>query len=203
MAEVVNAPPKEASKEELKGQVPSKSELLGMIEKDDEGLTEEESYTGEEPKVETKLEDLSPREQQAAAQGWMPEEVWIAAGKDAKQWRPAETWLERGDFFQTIAQLRQEVAKSNNLVAAAFEQGRKLEAEKYKEQIATLKEQRKEARQEGDFTKADAIEDKIDALKDKVGAEAPKVPKGPVTPPPEFGLFKQRNQWYDKDAALH
>ena len=56
------------------------------------------------------------------------------AGRLAENLRPALNDMPMVQPFVAMP-LRQEVSKSNNLVAAAFEQGRKLEAEKYKEQL--------------------------------------------------------------------
>lgn len=183
-------------KKEVKSDlIPSKAELMDLIESDDNVEVDEESTEADAPVY-------TAREQEAIAQGWQSEEDWVASGKDVKQWRPAESWLDRGDFFKTISNLNGKIVQQEKLIVAAFEQGRKLEQTKLKEEIEELKEQRKTARQEGDFEAADKIDDKIDAVKEKQDAPMPKAP-ATITPPPEFGVFRQRNPWYDKDVALH
>lgn len=190
------APLKPADKAEVKSDlIPSKAELMNLIESDDNEVDESSDETTEAP-------TYTAREQEAVNQGWQSEADWVASGKDVKQWRPAEAWLDRGDFFKTISNLNGKIVQQEKLIVAAFDQGRKLEQSKLAEEIASLKEQRKNARQEGDFEAADKIDDKIDAVKEKQAAPMPKAP-ATITPPPEFGIFRSRNPWYDKDVALH
>jgi hypothetical protein len=174
--------------------LPSRKELLEIID-NEEDHDDSDSEDSAQP-------ELTDREKLAVEQGWQTEADWVASGKDAKTWRPAESWLDRGDFFKTIAALNNKVQSQEKLIAAAFDQGRKLEQAKLTEQIKELKEQRTQLRQSGDFEAADKIDDKIDAAKEKQSAPLPKAPTQ-ITPPPEFAIFKQRNPWYDKDVALH
>ncbi len=194
------APVTKEDKKDVKSDlIPSKKDLMAIIEPEegDESSTDTDdtSESGTAP-------EYTAREQEAIAQGWQPEDEWVAAGKDAKQWRPADAWLDRGDFFKTISALNSKVQSQEKLIAAAFDQGRKLEQAKLQEELKELKDQRKLARQEGDFETADKIDDKIDQVKEKQAVPMPKAPST-ITPPPEFGIFRQRNPWYDKDVALH
>ncbi len=132
-------PTPDKTKAELKVDIPSKTELLKLANKGkedvDEPLTPEQNFIGDEAGG-SKTSDLTEREQLAVTQGWQSEDDWVASGKDIKQWRPADQWLDRGDFFRTISGLKQEVIKSQQLVSAAFEQGRKLESAKLEKERA-------------------------------------------------------------------
>jgi len=164
--------------------IPTKEELLGEV--DD---------VGEE------APQLSAREQEAAGQGWMPEKDWIAAGKDPSGWRPAESWLDRGQFFSKINSLQSELQATRAQVAESFKAGQRMAEATYKQEIAELKAQKKQAITEGDFEKAADLDDKIDAKKEAMAQPATPAPST-VTPPPEYHLFIQRNGWYTSDSAL-
>jgi hypothetical protein len=46
--------------------------------------------------------------------------------------------------------------------------------------------------------------DKLDTLKVRISkGEVAPMPKTATTPPPEFGIFEQRNPWYNADNVLH
>ena len=165
--------------------IPTKEELLG----------ENEVELSEAPQ-------LSAREQEAAGQGWMPEKDWVAAGKDAQSWRPAESWLDRGQFFSKINSLQSELQATRTQVAESFKAGQRMAEATYKQEIADLKSQKKQAITDGDFEKAADLDDKIDAKKEQLAKPATQAPTT-VTPPPEYHLFLQRNPWYNTDSTLH
>ena len=130
-------------------------------------------------------------------EGWVPKEHFKG---DPKMWRPAEQWLDRGNFFRTIGQLRNELKSTQAQVAEAFKQGERLAQAQFNERLAELKAIRRKALQEGDLDTADKIEDQIDEHKENRNKPAP-VKTTPETPP-EFFQFIQRNPWYQTDAVM-
>lgn len=182
------------------GVTPTREELLAVINGQAEPKAPEtEEVSPETPTPETPK--LSSIEEQAVAQGWQTKEDWVASGKDPDNWRDATSWVDRGQFFQTISNLRNELQATKQQVAQAFETGRRLAAQKAQEEIAALKEIRKDALREGDFDKAEVVTDKIDKIKEEAAKPAPQVQQ--AAPPPEFNMFVQRNPWYMNDPVLH
>jgi hypothetical protein len=181
-----------------KGEVPSKEELLNIIEG-------EEQEGGEESTEQKEEVQLSEIEQEAQQEGWMPKEDWIEAGHDPKQWRPADVWKDRGEFFKTINSLKQELQLTKRQVQGAFIQGQKMAEAVYNQQLSELKSARREAMANQDIETVEKIEEKMDELKSKQNAPAPQVPQQaqnlPV--PQEFNDFVDRNPWYNKDPILH
>lgn len=162
--------------------------------------TKEEILSASEEIVD-EAPELSSREQEAAGQGWMPEKDWVAAGKDPSGWRPAESWLDRGQFFSKINSLQSELQATRAQVAESFKAGQRMAEATYKQEIAELKAQRKQAVTEGDFEKAADLDEKIDAKKEAMAKPATAAPSV-VTPPPEYHLFLSRNPWYNSDTAF-
>lgn len=182
-----------ADKEEVV--IPSKAELLGKIDDQEEIVEGDGEEGGEEV-------ELSPREQDAVTQGWQTEKDWVASGKDAKTWRPAEQWLDRGAFFKKIGELNSELASTKAQVSEAFKTGQRIAEANFKAEIDELKAQRRVAQQEGDFETADKIDEKIDEKKEQFKQPTVKTPTN-LAPPPEYDLFLDRNPWYNTDSVLH
>jgi hypothetical protein len=141
--------------------------------------------------------EFTPIELEAMNEGWVPKEHFKG---DPKQWRPAEQWLDRGNFFRTISQLRDELKTTKAQVAEAFKQGEKIATAQYNERLQELKAIRRKALQEGDLDTADKIEDQIEEHRENKNKAQPV--KATIDTPPEFYQFVQRNPWYQTDAIM-
>jgi hypothetical protein len=173
--------------------IPSKEELLDIID-GDAPEQKEELQSSNEPQ-------LSEVEQTAHDQGWTTKDEWVAAGKDAKDWRPADVWLDRGQFFQQIAELKRELNATRAQVSESFKTGQKIAENKFKEEIAELKAAKRQALANDDPTAAIAIQDKIEERLEEANKAVQQAPKQ-FTPPPEHNLFLQRNPWYEQNEVL-
>jgi hypothetical protein len=164
--------------------IPSKDDLLNP-----------EASDGRQEQVleNTDTPSLSDVEQRAVARGWTPKDQWKGNPAD---WRPADVWLDRGEMLGTIQHLREKVATTEKQVAEAFKQGRELAKARYEDELKLLREMKREALQEHDLVKADAIGEKIDDLKTKIAEPLPKPAPVDFTPPPEYSIFVERNPWY-------
>jgi hypothetical protein len=131
--------------------------------------------------------------------GWTPKEDWHG---DPAHWRPADVWLDRGEMLRNITQLKDKLTATERQVAEAFKKGVAMTEHRFKEEIASLREARKAAFQEGDLDRVDKIEDRIEVLKEQQKAETQRKPTLDPQTPPEFTVFLQRNPWYESNKRL-
>lgn len=142
-------------------------------------------------------------EVRAMNEGWVPQEEWTG---DPDQWRPAKEFLDRGELFKKIEEQKREL---RHVRAAIDDLGRhhaQVKAIAYKEALATLRAQKKEALENGDADAVIEIDDRIAETREaQRAAEAePQTPtqEQTFTPPPEFVRWQARNQWYSTDRAM-
>lgn len=161
-------------------------------------------------------------ETKALEMGWVPKDEFRG---DPEKWIDAETYVRRGEEFMPIlkannkrlseelAQVKGELKKTNEMLAASTESIEALrefnsdlvrkEAEK---QIAAMKVELKEAKQEGDVDKelelTEQIREHSEALKEAKKEPAKKVEQPPVQDPtqnPEWQAWVAENTWFGKD----
>lgn len=142
-------------------------------------------------------------EQRAMNEGWVPQDEWSG---DPEQWRPAKEFLDRGELFKKIEEQKREL---KHVRAAIEDLGRhhaQVKQIAFKEALAALKAQKKDALEAGDADAVIAIDDRIAETREaqKIAAAAPQpvVREEPVGPPPEFVRWEARNAWYKTDRAM-
>lgn len=159
-----------------------------------------EGQEGQESQVEDQQPD--PIEEEARSFGWKPKEDFEQDPKNAgKKWRTAEDFMDRKSLFDKI----EAVSSENKQVKKALQQlGQhytNVEKEAFKKALATLKDERKTALEEGNLVRAEEIRDEMDEVKEKINSVAPPV-NVQQGPPPEFIEFTQRNTWYKRDDVM-
>ena len=143
---------------------------------------------------------LTELEQRAVADGWVPQEEWAG---DPDQWRPAKEFLDRGELFKKIDEQKRELKHLRTAIDDLGKHHAQVKAIAFKEALATLRAQKKEALETGDADAVIAIDDRIAETRDaQKAAEATPPPPVQEAPNPEFARWEARNAWYKNDRAM-
>lgn len=148
--------------------------------------------------------ELSPVEQQAMEQGWLPKEEWVASGRDETEHRSAKEFVERGDLYKSIHTTKREL-KQTQAALDALQRHHKYVFEKAHEQaIRDLRAEKRLAIRNEDFERVEEIETEIDNMKDQHQKEVQQIQSQTTSPamPAELVSFMDRNQWYNTDKSL-
>lgn len=164
-------------------------------------MADEIKEESNEPQKQEEIK-LSPVEEKAASQGWVPKDQWDG---DPEEWRPAKEFLDRGELFKKI----EEVGRDNKQLRRALndlaQHHAKVREVEYKRALDELKAQKKTALAEGDADAVVDIDEKIDIVRDaqRQSAQQPVIaePQAP-TENPIFVAWKNRNTWYERDRAM-
>lgn len=152
--------------------------------------------------VQTEVE-LSVDEQKAMQHGWVPKEQWDG---NPEEWIPAKVFNMRGDFFSRIAKDKKEISELRQTVDHLVDHSRKAYDAGYKQGLAELRAERREALEAGDVERVEQLEDKIDEFKEEHAAKKQefeqKVTKQQAQENPVFDTWHVENDWYMADATL-
>lgn len=163
----------------------------------------EEQVAGLEPevKVDTPEKEISPVEQEAMSQGWVPKEDYSG---DEHKWVDAGEFIRRGELFQKIESQKQHQRRLDQEVAALKQHLKTVADTEYKRALDTLKSERRQARAEGDFDRVDDIDDKIEEAKQTIQTQKQKLEQEVEAPRlnPEFVQWLSRNNWYDSQPHM-
>lgn len=160
--------------------------------------------------------EVSPAEQKARSQGWVSEDEWVEAGKDADDWVDAKQFVFRGELMSRIQQQSKQLHESNGKIdqlnKALKKMGEinsKIAEEQYQKAIKTLKKQKAAAMGDEDHDAVVEIEDQIEELKEAQKAmkeeavEETGKPEGNTgAVPQEFYAWVEENQWYNTDPLM-
>ena len=159
----------------------------------------------EEQVVDTEVveRELSVDEQKAMQHGWVPKEQWDG---NPEEWIPAKVFNMRGDFFSRIAKDKKEISELRQTVDHLVDPSRKAYDAGYKQGLAELRAERREALEAGDVERVEQLEDKIDEFKEEHAAKKQefeqKVTKQQAQENPVFDTWHVENDWYMADATL-
>lgn len=143
--------------------------------------------------------EVSPIEQRASEQGWVPQDEWQG---DPNDWRPAKEFLDRGELLKSISELKRELRVQREGVEEFRKHHAQVRELAYKQALADLKAQKKVALQEGDADAVIEIDEKIAETREQQKvAETPKAPTVQETPQ-ELVQWQARNTWYQADRAM-
>jgi len=154
------------------------------------------------PVVETP--EYTSLEQEVMGQGWLPKEQWVEAGNDPDEWRTAREFKERGEFFQTIHQLKRE-NRSQSAALDSMKRHHQFVFDKaYRKAQADLRKERREAIREEDVDRVEKIEEELEQLNTEYQIQKADMSKVELTPQqaPELAAFVARNTWYETDSEL-
>lgn len=144
---------------------------------------------------------LTPTEQKALEQGWVPKDEWDG---DPEQWRPAKEFLDRGELFKKIDEQNRTIKEFRRALDDLSKHHQKVREVEYKRALDDLKSKKKEALLEGDADAVIDIDEKIDMVRD---AQRESVQQNrPAEPDPQnnivFQAWTQRNSWYNTSPAM-
>lgn len=153
------------------------------------------------PKTQTEVAapELTPMEQRALEQGWVPQDEWQG---DPDDWRPAKEYVDRGELLKSISELKRELRLQKEGVQEFRKHHEQVKELAYKQALADLRAQKKAALESGDADAVIEIDEQIADTREKQKAvEAPK-PQTPQEPNEVFVKWEQRNGWYRNDRAM-
>lgn len=157
-----------------------------------------------EVKTETSTEqstELSPVEQEARAEGWLPKEEFDG---DASKWVDAPEFVRRGELFKKIDAQNRQLKEVTRTLAAFKDHYTKVEETAFNRALATLKSQKLEAQKEGEFERAALIEDEIERVQEQKETLKNSIPEVPETPEvhPDVAAWIERNTWYKTNVRM-
>ena len=145
----------------------------------------------------------------ARAEGWKPQDEFVADGKPAEQWVDAQTFLERGKNINAIlrknntrlqneiARLQGELETTNLSVKQIQEYHAKIEKNAYDRALRDLRAEKRAAIAAGEHEAAAELEEQIDALRDD---GPPKPPDPPAKKEPENKLDPLITEWIEDNS---
>jgi len=143
---------------------------------------------------------LTPAETEALNSGWVPKDQFHG---DEHKWVEAGEYLRRGELFKKIDHTTRElkdVKRALNEMGKLHAGVREVE---YQRALDTLRQQKKNALEEGDADAVIAADDRIALVRDqqKQQQAAPEFQDAPQEHP-DFAEWKSENSWYTKDQEL-
>lgn len=156
------------------------------------------------PQTEQHVAEPSANESEARASGWVPKEEYHG---DENKWVDADEFVRRGPLFEKINVQSRELKEVKKALDQLKAHHANVKETAYKEALAQLRVEKREAFVDGDPDKILEIDDKIDAIKEEqrqyernrtheiresVEAEAH----------PEFVAWASRNTWYESNGPM-
>lgn len=145
---------------------------------------------------------LSPIEQKAVEQGWVPKEDFEG---DEQEFIDAPEFVRRGELFAKIEHQSKEVKQLKQALDALKKFNGTIQEQAYNKALKQLQEAKKAARVDGDHEQAYALEEKIEEIKEEKAefeAKLDQVPSPNVQSDPVFDSWQTNNNWYGKDKAM-
>lgn len=162
----------------------------------------ENTQTGEESQSleQTTAPELSPTEQRAREQGWVPRDEF--EGEEYK-WVDAGEFLRRGELFEVIEAKNKEVKAIRETLKQFQNHHSKVQEAAYKKAVADLKAKKKEALEEGNADLVIEVDEQLADVKQQqqvIATQAQEQPEQVFHP--EFVAFTQKNQWYNNTPSM-
>lgn len=152
------------------------------------------------------VETLSPLEEQAVGQGWVPKEEWVKNGGNEDEWRSAKEFIDRGELYKSIHSLRKD-QKHLQAAHTALQRHHNYVFEKaYQKAFNDLRAEKRAAMKDQDLEAVDQIEERIEELQEEFTKEKKAVDtqqqaqQQAVEENPVFNSWMDRNRWF-KDSA--
>lgn len=148
--------------------------------------------------------EASANEVEARTAGWVPKEEYNG---DENKWVDADEFVRRGPLFEKINLQNRELKEVKKTLAQLAAHHAQVKEVAYKDALATLKAQKREAFTDGDPDKIIAIDEKIDEIKAEQrnfeytrAQEAKTAVQQEVHP--EFESWTNRNPWYNNSLPM-
>lgn len=177
-----------------------------------EDLKEPVEEGKEEPVVEEQAEpsvpELTPVEEQAMEQGWVPLEQWKEAGRDEREWRPAKEFVDRGELYKSIHTTKRELKQTQAALDALRKHHGYVYQKAHEQALRDLRAEKRLAIRNEDFERLEEIETEIEQTQDQFKKDQDEFVATQVAAQqqsnvaPEFQVWLDRNPWYLMDKEL-
>ena len=168
-------------------------------EKADKKTEEKLPQTQTDEKQTDAKNETAPTEVETRATeiGWTPKEEFKG---DPAKWVDAKTWVDRTELFEhpEFRKLRRKAKDLEGTVGQLKSHYEKVEQNAYARAVASLKQEKLAALEEGDHKRVLAVDDELDKLRDS--KPAPIQNNGAD---PAFLRWNNENPWYESDPDLH
>lgn len=143
-------------------------------------------------------------EVEARHAGWVPKDEYQG---DENKWVDADEFIRRGPLFEKINSTGRELKEVRKALEQLKAHHNQVKEIAFKDAIAALKAEKKQAFIEGDPDKIVAIDERIDDAKEKQRAfeaqQAVEIAQSVQTQiNPEFQAWTNRNSWYDTSKPM-
>lgn len=145
-------------------------------------------------------EALTPTQQEALSQGWVPKEEFDG---DEEKWVDAGEFLRRGELFRKIESQSKEMKDMRKALAEMAKHNSKIREVEYQRALDSLKQEKRTALSEGDADKVVEIDDKIDLVKTQQRQDAQQAVQSNIPEVhPELASWISRNGWYETTPSM-
>lgn len=171
-------------------------------------MTEETQTEVVEPVVTTETVDTDTVntepsiEDRAREQGWKPKEEFDG---DTSKWVSAETFVAKGELIDKIESLGKRLKDNDRTIAMLKEHHARVKETEFKNAVAFLKSQKKEAYENGDVDKIIEIDDKIAEVRDTQKRQQQEIESsqsGEGEAHPDFIAWTNENKWYERNSEM-
>lgn len=151
--------------------------------------------------------ELSPVEQEASGQGWVPKDAWVEQGGDPEEWRSAKEFVARGELYKSLHQTKSDLKKTQAALTALQRHHQYVFEKAHQTALNDLKLQRRQAIRNEDLETAESIAEEMEQIKEqhlqeKAQLQAANAAELQQQVPPEFLAWREKNNWYDVDMEL-
>lgn len=143
-------------------------------------------------------EPVGTVEDSAREQGWRPKEEWTG---DPSKWVSAETFVAKGELIAKIESLGRKLKDTEKTMAMFKDHHAKVKETEFKNAVAFLKQQKKEAYESGDVDKIIEIDDRIADVRETQKKQQEAI-KQEAASNPDFDEWVSENNWYNKDTEM-
>jgi hypothetical protein len=140
-------------------------------------------------------------EDRAREQGWRPKDEFDG---DASKWVSAETFVAKGELIDKIESLGKKLKDSEKTINMLKDHHARVKETEFRNAVAFLKAQKKEAYEQGDVDRIIELDDKIAEFREteKRQKEEIAAQSSNGSTHPDFEAWVSENKWYDKDTEM-
>lgn len=140
-----------------------------------------------------------PHEERARSLGHRSKEEWVEEGKDPEAWVDASEFLRRAPLYEGLHKANRTVKSLEKKLNMLVQHQEELVQAKVKQQLDSLKAEKKMAAKEHDFEKMVEIDEKIEQVKEKAVQKKEAIKDDSQE---AFEEWKADNEWYEKDEDM-
>jgi|SRR5215469_8270497 len=146
---------------------------------------------------------ISPVEQEARDQGWVPKEDFKG---DEHKWVDAPEFVRRGELFAKIESQNKKLKSMEDTLHQFKQHHDRVQENAYKKALADLKAKKKEALVEGDADLVISVDEQIQEVREQAQIAQQRAAieqhQAQQTEHPDFTAFKVKNGWYESNSAM-